>query len=191
MARKLLKLCSSSAPPSSRENSTQSGVKIPKIEVPTFNGDIMQWRQFWEQFRISVHDRSNLTDAERMVYLHHALKDGPAKAIVEGRAQSGDQYSEAIECLTYRFDRPRLIHQSHVKMIVDAPQVRDGNGRELRKLHDTIQQHIRALKSIDQEPSPSFITSIVELKLDVTTMFEWQRHTQSQNETPDYRMIII
>ncbi len=28
------------------------------------------------------------------------------------------------------------------------------------------------------EPEPSFITSIIELKLDLTTLFDWQRHSQ-------------
>ena len=75
-------------------------------------------------------------------------------------------------------------------MILDAPQLRDGSGKELRRLYDIIQQHLRALKSMDQEPSPSLITSIIELKLDTTTMFEWQHHTQSQNEVPHYRDIL-
>ena len=43
---------------------------------------------------------------------------------------------------------------------------------------------------MEQEPSPSFITSIIELKLDPTTMFEWQRHTQSQTEVPHYREML-
>ena len=163
-----------------------SGVKLPKLDVPTFDGSILQWRRFC----VSVHSRSNLTDAEKLVYLQHALKDGSAKTIIEGLSQSGEQYPEAVKCLTAQFDRPRLIHQTHVKMILDAPQLRDGSGKELRRLHDIILQHLRALKSMDQQPSPSFITSIIELKLDTTTMFEWQRHTQSQNEVPHYRDIL-
>ena len=81
--RKLLKSGSSST------TSRVSGVRLPKIEVPTFEGDILQWKQFWEQFCVSVHDRDTLADAEKMVYLRHALKNGSAKAIVEGLAQSG------------------------------------------------------------------------------------------------------
>ena len=75
-------------------------------------------------------------------------------------------------------------------MILDTHQVCDGSGRELRRLHNVVQQHIRALKSMEQELSPSFITSIIKLKLDPTTMFKWQRHTQSQNEVPHYREML-
>ena len=33
-----------------------------------------------------------------------------------------------------------------------------------------------------EEPDPSFITSIVELKLDPTTLFEWQKHSQDTTD---------
>ena len=39
-----------------------NGVRLPKIDVPTFNGDILTWRTFWEQFSISVHTRTVLSD---------------------------------------------------------------------------------------------------------------------------------
>ncbi len=139
---------------------------------------------------VSVHGRSDVSNAEKLVYLRHALKDGSAKHVVEGLSRSGEHYAEAIECLKARFSRPRLIHQAHVRMIVDAPGLKDGNGRELRRLHDVVQQHLRALRAMDYEPSGPFITSVLELKLDSNTMFEWQRHSQSSTEVPHYRELL-
>ena len=52
-------------------DSTGLGVRLPKLAVPAFN-----------------------------VYLQHALKDGSAKPIIEGLSQSGEQYTEAVDCLT-------------------------------------------------------------------------------------------
>lgn len=143
-----------------------------EIDVPTFSGNILGWKTFWDQFRISVHDRKNLSDSEKLVYLQHALKDGSAKQIIEGLSRSGEHYTEAIECLQSRYDRPRLIHQTHVRMIIEASGLKDGNGKEIRRLHDTVQQHLRALKAMGHDPPGSFITSVLELKLDTDTMFE-------------------
>ena len=36
----------------------QQEIKIPKIDVPTFKRDIMDWRTFWEQFDDSVHSKA-------------------------------------------------------------------------------------------------------------------------------------
>ena len=102
------------------------GSRLPKLDIPTFNGDVLQWG------------------------------------------------------LKARYNRPRLIHRAHVHMIVDAPPLKDGSGKELRRLHDTLQQHLRALKSMKLEPNSSFITSVVELKLNTDTMFEWQKHSQDK-----------
>ena len=171
-------------------HSGTKGVRLPKLEVPTFDGNILKWKCFWEQFCISVHDRSSLSDSEKLVYLQHALKDGSAKHVIEGLSRSGEHYTEAVRCLTSRYDRPRLIHQTHVKMILEAPSLKEGTGRELRRLHDTVQQHLRALKAMDYEPSGPFITSTLELKLDPTTTFEWQKHSQSSTAVPHYQDLL-
>ena len=40
------------------------------------------------------------------------------------------------------------------------------------------------------KPSGAFITSLVEVKLDQTTMFEWQRHSQHQEDLPHFSEIL-
>ena len=56
--------------------SSHEGVKL---RVPSFDGNILNWKTFWDQFCLSVHDRSNLSDSQKLVYLLQSLKDGPAK----------------------------------------------------------------------------------------------------------------
>ena len=170
----------------SKSTKLHEGVKLPTLEVPKFDGDIICWKMFWEQFNISVHTRANLSNAEKLVYLQHSVKDGSAKKVIEGLSRTGDCYDEAVKCLKARFDRPRIIHQVHVKMILEAPSLKDGSGRELRRLHDVVQQHLRALKVMDHEPSGAFITSALELKLDASTMFEWQKSSQEHSDVPHY-----
>ena len=62
--------------------------------------------------------------------------------------------------------------------------MKDGNGRELRRLHDTVNQHLRALKATEHEPDGPFITSMLELKLDQNTMFEWHKFSQASEDVP-------
>jgi len=71
-------------------------------------------------------------------------------------------------------------------MIVDTPPLKEGTGRKLHRLHDKMHQHLRALKAMNREPSGPFITSVNELKLDTTTMFEWQKHSQTRKDVPHY-----
>ena len=50
--RKQLRACSSlSSTPSDSKD-----VRLSKLDVPTFDGQILSWKTFWEQFLVSVHD---------------------------------------------------------------------------------------------------------------------------------------
>ena len=55
--------------------SKHKGVRLPKLAVPTFDGNRIS---FWKQFRILVHD------SEKLVYLQQSLKGGTAKSTIEG-----------------------------------------------------------------------------------------------------------
>jgi len=104
--------------------------------------------------------------------------------IINSGCRSGENKVQGSKvCITLIYC---LCHQAHVRMIVDAPALKDGSGKELRRLHDVVQQHLRALKSLGHDPPGSFITSLLELKLDTTTMFEWRRHSQSSVDVPHY-----
>ena len=160
------------------------------METPTFDGKLTNWIPFWQQFDVAIHSQSALSDVEKLAYLRNSLKDGSAKGVIEGLSTSGKFYAEAIEILKARYDRPRLIHQSHVRMILETPSLKEGTGREIRRLHDTVQQHLRALKAMDCEPSGPFITSILELKLDASTNFEWQKFSQDLPGYPHYGKLL-
>ena len=118
------------------------------------------------------------------------LKDGSAKNAIEGLSRSGEQYKEAIQCLRSRYDHPHLIHQAQLKKIVDISPIKEGTGKELHRLHDVAQQHLRALKAMKQELSSSFITSLLELKLDASTTFDWQKASQEATTTPHYNDLL-
>ena len=155
-----------------------------------FNGNLIHWKQFWDQFAVAVHNKTNLSNAEKTVYLQQVIKDGSAKNAIEGLSHSGDNYNEAIESLRSWYDRPCLIQRTHVQLIVDAPPLKEESGKELRRLHDTIQQHVRALKILGCDLPESFITSMIELKLNVDTLLEWQKHSQAATSIPPFQDLL-
>ena len=85
---------------------------MSKIDVLAFNGDIMDWRKFWEQCKIAIHSRTQLKDTGNLayMYLRQSLKNGPALHILEGVLGSGSEYDKAIKCLQKPYDKPCLLH---------------------------------------------------------------------------------
>ncbi len=66
---------------SSNPVSETRGVKLPKIDAPTFSGELLNWQSCWEQFCIAIHDRKDIS--EKLVCLRHSMKDGTARSIIE------------------------------------------------------------------------------------------------------------
>ena len=54
-----------------------------------------------------------------------------------------------------------------------SPSVKEGNGKDPHRLHDVDNQYLRALVATKLDITESFITSLLELKLDQATMYEW------------------
>lgn len=117
----------------SRTTSTTeaTSTKLPKLELPTFNGDILQWKNFWEQFCVSIHDWTTIPKEEKLMYLQNAIRDKTAKNLIAGLTKLSEHYDKAVQCLKERYDRPRQIHQMHVRRIIEAPSLKDGTGKEI------------------------------------------------------------
>ena len=36
---------------------SEARVKLPKLKLPKFNGNIINWRGFWDEYKSAIHDR--------------------------------------------------------------------------------------------------------------------------------------
>ena len=82
------------------------GIYLTKINVPSFDGNILSWTSFWERFQVTVHNKDNLQDGENLAYLKDAVKDSPARHVIEGLLRTAGSHAEAIDCLQEGYGRP-------------------------------------------------------------------------------------
>ena len=168
----------------------QKTVRLPELNIPTFDGESTNWKSYWQQFEATIHKSTKLTDQLRMQYLLKSLTTQKARDAIEGIDATAEAYPEAIEALKARFDRPEVIHRAHVRALLKARYLKDGSSSELRNLHDTFQHHLRSLKALKKLNFGQFITALGESKLDPTTMIEWQKFTQGETDVPDYERFL-
>lgn len=133
-----------SVPPPNRT----SGVKLPKLRLLTFNGDVSGWQSFWEQFSGAVHNNDTITRSEKFHYLR-TLVTGPAAAAIAGLQATEACYDDAIHILTQRFGDRRRIEQDHLAKLRSLPPVASANDtRGLRRIYDHVQTNIRGLRGL-------------------------------------------
>ncbi|XP_064648757.1 uncharacterized protein LOC135500968 [Lineus longissimus] len=94
-------------------------MKLPKLDLPTFNGDILLFTAFWEWFTCAVHANEGLSGVQKFAYLRSSLK-GAAPKSIEGFEVTEVNYQHAVKVLCQRFGLKRQIVSSLVKSIVTA-----------------------------------------------------------------------
>ena len=80
----------------------KNSCKLPKLELPKFSGNPMDWPGFWDQFQTSIHSSSGLNDIGPFNYLKKYLC-GSAAACVSGLTLSSQNYKGAISILQKKF----------------------------------------------------------------------------------------
>lgn len=83
-------------------------VKLPKLALHSFSGDITQWITFWDSFRSVVHDNDQLTTVDKFNYLK-SLLTGAALEAVAGLTLSASNYAEVVAIFEQRFGNRQQI----------------------------------------------------------------------------------
>eukprot|EP00794_Sanderia_malayensis_P004439 gene4439-5032_t len=126
----------------------EAQVKLPKLNMLTFNGDPTQWISFSESFKSSIDGNQNLAKVEKMKYLQ-GLLSGPAAETIKGLSLSEENYDEAFELLKRRFGNKQIIISKHIENIMEMPKVTSlFELKKLRLLFDKTETAVRSLRSI-------------------------------------------
>ena len=70
------------------------GMKLPKFNLTSFNGDPLKWTIFTEKFTAAVHSQNSLTAIEKFAYLKGQI-EGPTADCIQGFSLSSKNYEEA------------------------------------------------------------------------------------------------
>ena len=98
-------------------SSQPSRVRLPKMDIQKFSGQLSQWQEFWDTFNSCIHKNKSLTAVEKFTYLRNYLVDS-ARACVAGFALTDANYEAAIEVLKERFGKDSLLKRTHINSIL-------------------------------------------------------------------------
>ncbi|CAK9800717.1 hypothetical protein ANTPLA_LOCUS7241 [Anthophora plagiata] len=154
-------------------------VKLPTIQLPTFDGNYSSWIRFRDTFSSLVHE-SELSDVQKFHYLNSALK-GPAARVIQSLGVSDSNYHVAWDALKSRYENSAALRKHHVTALLDIPIIQKQSPIALRELIDDARNHLAALRSLN-EPVDSWDSLIVPIlcrKLDGASLREWEKKATS------------
>ena len=94
-------------------------MKLPKLHLPTFNGNLLGWQEFWDIFDSSIHQRS-LSNVVKFSYLKNSLR-GEAASAVSGISVTDGNYSIAIALLKEKFGRKEAVVEALYSQLQTLP----------------------------------------------------------------------
>ena len=133
------------SPPVSTSPSFQSDC-LPKLVLPSFNGNALAWQTFWDTFRSAVHDNTSIGDVQKFNYLKAQLRDG-AERVIAALPLMNANYAKSVELLEERFAQPHKIINAHTEALLNLPSPTD-HLSSLRLFYDAIETHPRGLEAL-------------------------------------------
>ncbi len=162
---------------------------LPKIPIPEFHGDPLDWAPFWEPFTTAVDSNTTLSEADKLTYLRAAIKPWEAIEIVSASTAKYNGYSTIVGLLKKRYEKRRLVHRLHVKALTQH-QAKTNSYEEISKLHVTWKKHLAGLHDSGQYEVGAVLTSIAVSNLNHGLYDKWLTFTQERKEIPDIEVFL-
>lgn len=86
-------------------------LKLPEVEPPKFDGNVIKWNIFWDHFYSKIHTNDGLRKTDKFQYLVSLLQ-GRARMAIEYLQRNDEMYEKAIDILMERFGSEKLLHQA-------------------------------------------------------------------------------
>ena len=99
--------------PSVQGYASRPRVKLPKLELKRFDGDVTKWCTFVDVYEASVHLNTSIATIDEFKYLNSLLEKTDSEAIA-GLSISTANYEEAIAILKARFGNKQMIINKHM-----------------------------------------------------------------------------
>ena len=82
--------------------------KLPPIKLPTFSGNITEWRPFWDLFSAMVDNQPDVPPVEKFSQLTTHL-EGEAKGALQGLSLTAENYPLALNLLKKRYAKDERV----------------------------------------------------------------------------------
>ncbi|KAJ8972213.1 hypothetical protein NQ317_018687 [Molorchus minor] len=165
------------------DNSTLTGIKLPTIQLPKFDGNYETWLNYRDTYESLIHSNESISSIQKYHYLRASLEGSSASQVIKSLEFTGENYAIAWNTLCERYNNTRLLISNHVKALFNIEPVVKESAYKLRKLIDEISKHLRALEQLKQpiDKWDTLVIYLISTKLDTSTARRWEEYKSDKN----------
>lgn len=141
-----------------------------------FSGNIYEWHKFSKRFKSNVHEKEDLSDADKLDLLKKTCTETALQIVLD----TEDDYESAWSRLNDMYGEAYTQMHYCVHRLLTFPQIMHPSAESFKKLIQAGEQCEKILKDLmNAEKFDAFMTVMLTGKLDEETNRAWDRHRKS------------
>lgn len=190
----VIKLCEphrppapTSDPPSPRvsaspASSTPSNDHL-KVTLPTFDGQLHNWRAFWDCFNSLMESNSHLTPQKKRTFLVKAMDSPEAKARAQQVLACTASYEDAVAKMRYTYEDNIELHRHHVSQIFQATPYQNTKA-SLSSLLGLLEENTAGMRATNGYTAEQIVASHVFSLLPLVMQSKWKERVGKSPRPP-------
>ena len=158
---------------------TKGTIKLPKLELEKFHGDIFKWQEFWDSYEATIHKSNSLSSVEKFNYLRAHLRN-EAKEATTGLETTEANYEVAVTILQERYGKKQLIINAHYAKLKEMP-ISSTYYEKLQSTYDSIEKHLRSLEALGENVENNLMMSLLQSKLPKHVLARLEEYKNDDN----------
>lgn len=165
--------------------------RLPRIDLPKFNGTPSDWLSFKDLFSSLVLRHPSLTAVEKLQYLKTSLV-GNAAQLLKNTTLTADNFERAWSELESYYDNNRILVNAALQSLLDLKRISKESARDLEQLYANVKQMYRSLEALKRPVTAwdDFLVFIVSQKLDTESVKAWENHIGAITDLPSWHQFM-
>ncbi|KYN29940.1 hypothetical protein ALC57_00610 [Trachymyrmex cornetzi] len=161
--------------------------RLPRIDIPKFNGSPSEWLSFKDLFSSLILANPTLTSVEKLQYLKTSLI-GSASHLLKNTALTADNFQKAWDALISFYENKRLLVHSALYSLMNLKRMTKESAAEMEQLYINITQIYRTLETINRPVNTwdDIFVFIVVQRINSESVKAWEHHLGSSKEPPTW-----
>ena len=157
-----------------------NSVRLPRLELRKFDGNILKWQEFWDTFESTIHKNNDLQNIDKFHYIRSQLTE-QASEMLMGIELTNDIYNIAIALLKERYGKKQVMIDSHYAQINNIPMA-SYKTASLHEFYYCTEKHLRALQSLGETNNQNNVLTIMISKLPRSALLILEEQREENEE---------
>jgi len=162
-------------------------VRLPRIDIPKFNGSPSDWLSFKDLFSSLILANPTLSSVEKLQYLKTSLI-GSASHLLKNTSLTADNFQKAWEALISFYENRRLLVNSALHSLMSLKRMTKESAAEMEHLYISVMQIYRTLETLKRPVNTwdDIFVFITVQRLDSESVKAWEHHLGPSKEPPTW-----